>query len=88
MCEAMYNNGQQQMILVGISLITHLPIGDNQFVRTAKVPIAEHGGAAIAAIAPIAAICAVGQRIGICKFEGIDSVAKAWRSIREVIRDM
>ncbi len=41
--------------------------------------IAEHGDAAIGA---------VDQRIGICKFESLDSVAKSWRMIREVIRDM
>ncbi len=67
------------MILVSVSLVTHLPIDDNQFVRTAKVMIAEHGDAAIGA---------VDQRISICKFEGLESVAKTWRLIREVIRDM
>jgi hypothetical protein len=41
--------------------------------------IAEHGDAAIGA---------VDQRISICKFEGLESVAKTWRLIREVIRDM
>jgi hypothetical protein len=44
--------------------------------------IAEHGDAAIGAIG------AVDHRISICKFEGLDSVAKSWRLIREVIRDM
>ena len=73
------------MILVSVSLVTYLPIDDNQFVRTAKVMIAEHGDAAIGAIG---AIGAVDQRISICKFEDLDSVAKSWRLIREVIRDM
>jgi hypothetical protein len=41
--------------------------------------IAEHGDAAIGG---------VDQRISICKFEGLESVAKTWRLIREVIRDM
>ncbi len=60
-------------------MVTHLPIDDSQFVWTAKVMIAEHGDAAIGA---------VDQRISICKFEGLESVAKTWRLIREVIRDM
>jgi hypothetical protein len=50
--------------------------------------IAEHGDAAIAAIGAIGAIGAVDHRISICKFKGLDSVAKSWRLIREVIRDM
>ena len=63
-------------------MVTHLPMDGDQFVRTANVMIAERGDAAIGAIG------AVDQRIGICKFEGLDSVAKTWRLIREVIRDM
>ena len=60
-------------------MVTHLPIDDSQFVWTAKILIAEHGDAAIGA---------VDRRISICKLEGSDSVAKTWRLIREVIRDM
>ncbi len=70
------------MILVSVSLVTYLPIDDNQFVRTAKVMIAEHGDAAIGAIG------AVDQRISVCKCEGFYSVAKTWELIREVIRDL
>ena len=82
-------------------MVAHLPIDDSQFlwtakvrtvkVRTAKLRIAEQGDAAVAAVASVGAIGAIGavdQRISICKFEGLDSAAKTWRLIREVIRDM
>jgi len=70
---------------LGVSLVAHLPIDDSQFVWTAKVLIAEQGDAAVASVG---AIGTVDQRISICKFEGLDSAAKTWRFIREVIRDM
>ncbi len=60
-------------------MITPLPIDDNQIVRAAEEMIAEHGNAAIGV---------VDQRISVCKCEGINSAAKYWQLIREVIRDM
>jgi hypothetical protein len=56
-----------------------LPIDDNQIVRAAEEIIAEHGDAALGA---------VDQRISVCKCEGLNSVARSWQLIREVIRDM
>ena len=63
----------------GVSLIRSLPIDDNQIVRAAKELIAEHGDAAIGV---------ADQRISVCKCEDLNSVAKTWHLIREVIRDI
>ncbi len=60
-------------------MITPLPIDDNQIVRAAEEMIAEHGDAAIGV---------ADQRISVCKCEDLNSVAKTWHLIREVIRDM
>jgi hypothetical protein len=60
-------------------LVTPLPIDDNQIVRAAKEMIAEQGDAAIAQ---------ADQQLSVCKCDGFYSVAKTWKLIRDVIRDM
>ena len=63
----------------GVSLVTPLPMDDDQIIRAANKMIAEHGDAAIAQ---------ADQRMSVCKCEGFYSVAKTWEIIREVIRDL
>ncbi len=63
----------------GRSLVTPLPLDDDQIVQAATELIAEHGDAALSV---------VDQQISVCKSEGFNSVAKTWQLIREVIRDI
>ena len=63
----------------GVSLVTPLPMDDDQIIRAANKMIAEHGDAAIAQ---------ADQRMSVCKCEDFYSGTKTWQLIREVIRDM
>ncbi len=59
-------------------MVFSLPLDESQIARAAEDMIAEHGDEALAK---------ADDRVKKLKSEGLDSIAKTWELIREVIKD-
>jgi len=60
-------------------LVKYLPIDSEQVARAAEEMIAKHGDSALAQ---------ADEQIMTCQSEGYGHVAKTWKLIREVVRDV
>ncbi len=60
-------------------MVFALPLDESQIARAAEEMIAEYGDEALSN---------ADDRINALKSEGFDSVAKTWKLIREVVKDM